>query len=89
MKYKSYFVGTYYQQTKIDHNGVQFIEYMPGQKFLHYNHLVLATKIQFDIMPKKGHSKPKWRLDIEDHDFFLDIIKDKEDPNHMYQQLHD
>ena len=84
MKYKSYFVGTYYQQMKIDHNGVQFIEYMHDQENLHYNHLVLATKIQFDIMPKKGCRKPKSRLDIKDHEKLLEIIKDREDLDHMY-----
>ena len=60
---------------------------MPSPNVLHYNHLVLATKISFDIMPKKGHSKPKWRLDIKDHENLLEIIKDREDLNHMYQQV--
>jgi hypothetical protein len=72
---------------KIDHSGVQFFEYMPGQNIFHYNHLVVATKIQFDIVPKKGRRKPKWRLDIEEHEKSMGIIKDREDPNHMYKKL--
>lgn len=36
--------GTYYQQIKIDKIGIIIVDYMPGQKVLHYSHLVLATQ---------------------------------------------
>ena len=79
--------GTYYQQIKIDKNGVQFIEYMSGKKVLHYSHLVIATKLQFETLQKRGRGNQKWRLPIEEHENFLEIIKDREDPDYMYQEL--
>ena len=54
---------------------------------MHYTHLVLAIKIQFGIVPKRGCRKPKWRIGIEKHENLLEIIKDREDPHDMYQQL--
>ena len=44
--------GTYYQKIKIDKNGIIFVDYMPRQKVLHYSHLVIATKINFENLPK-------------------------------------
>jgi hypothetical protein len=79
--------GTYYQQAKIDKNGIQFIEYMPGQRVLHYSHLVIATKLQFETVPKRGRGNQKWKLTIEEHERLLEIIKDREDPEYMYQEL--
>ena len=79
--------GTYYQQIKIDKNGIIFVDYRPGQKVLHYSHLVLATKINLETLPKRGRAKQKWRLPIEDHEKILEIIKDRENPNFMYQEL--
>ena len=87
MKYKSYFVGTNYQKMKTDHNTVfNLLNTCLAKKFC-----ITATWFQpqrfYLTLCQKGRSKPKWRLDIEDHKNLLEIIKDKEDPDHMYQQL--
>lgn len=79
--------GTYYQQTKIDINGVIFTDYMPDQNVLHYGHLVIETRLHFDTLPKKGCGPQKWRMPIKDHKNILEIIKDREDPDFMYHEL--
>lgn len=79
--------GTYYQQIKIDTNGVTFIDYMPSQKVVHYNHLVIATRLQLGTLPKRGRGNQKWWFPIEDHEIFLEIIKDRVDPDYMYHEL--
>ena len=60
---------------------------MSGKKALHYSHLVIATKLQFETLPKRKNGNQKWRLSIEEHEKLLEIIKDREDPNYMYDEL--
>jgi len=45
--------GTYCQQTKIAKNGIIFIDYMQGQKGRHYSHLVIATRLNLETLPKR------------------------------------
>lgn len=78
---------TYYQQTKIDKNGAKFIEYMPGKIVPHYSHLVIVTKLQFETLPKKRHGNQKWRLPFKETKYFLEIIKDREDLDYIYQEI--
>ena len=53
--------GTYYKKNRIIDSGTEFIEYMPGEKVLQYINLVLATKLQFDAIPRLGHpGNQKW-----------------------------
>jgi hypothetical protein len=79
--------GTYYQQINIDKNGIIFFDYMLRKNVLHYSHLVVATKLNFETLPKRGHAKKKWRFPIKYHENILVIIKDREDPYYMYQEL--
>ena len=61
--------GTYYQQNRITDCGIEFIEYMPGEKVLQYSNHVLAAKLQFDAIPRRGRcGKKKWKLPIEEHE---------------------
>ena len=46
--------GTYYQQTRVIGSGIEFIEYKPGEKVLHYSNHVIATKLQFEAVQRKG-----------------------------------
>ena len=47
--------GTYYQQTRVTYSGIEFIEYMTGQKVLHYSNHVIVKKFQFDAIQRRGH----------------------------------
>ena len=74
--------GTYYQQTKVTDNGIEFIEYKPREKVLHYSKHVIATKLQFEAIQKRGRrGNQNWKLPIEEHEKLIEIIKTREDPN--------
>ena len=45
--------GTYYQQTRATDSGIEFIEYKPGAKVLHYSNHVIATKLQFEAIQRR------------------------------------
>ena len=81
--------GTYYQKTRVTNSGIEFIEYSPRGKFLHYNNHVIATKLQFEAIQRRGrHGNQKWKLSIEEHEKLLEIIKIREDPNNtMFLEL--
>ena len=67
--------GTYYQQTRVTDSGIKFIEYKPRGKVLHYNNHVIATKLQFEAIQRRGcHGNQKWKLSIEEHEKLLEII---------------
>ena len=74
--------GTYYQQTRVTDSGIEFIEYKPGGKVLHYNNHVITKKLQFEAIQRRGRrGNQKWKLSIEEHEKLLEIIKTREDPN--------
>ena len=62
---------------------------MPGEKVLQYNNHVVATKLQFDAIPRRGcHGNQKWKLPIVEHENILEIIKNREVSNiTMFMEL--
>ena len=81
---------TYYQQMRVTNSGIEFIEYKPGGKVLHYSNHVIATKLQFEAIQRRGHrGNQKWKLSIEEHEKLLEMIKTREDPNNtMFVELY-
>lgn len=74
--------GTYYQQTRVTNSGIEFIEFKPRGKVLHYSNHIIETKLQFEAIQRSGcHGNQKWKLPIEEHEKLLEIIKSRDDPN--------
>jgi hypothetical protein len=42
--------GTYYKISRVTNSGIEFIEYKPGAKVLHYSNHVIETKLQFEAI---------------------------------------
>ena len=56
---------------------------------LHYNNHVIATKLQFEAIQRRGHhGNQKWKLSIEEGEKLLEIIKTGEVTNNtMFVEL--
>jgi len=74
--------------TKISKH-IFYVEYEFIQEVLYYTHLVLATKIKLELIPSSSkNGNKKYRLSIEDHEWILEALNMREDPNGVLQWLY-
>ncbi|KAH9308100.1 hypothetical protein KI387_036011, partial [Taxus chinensis] len=72
--------GTYLQQVKSLQSGIHFVDYKPNKNVYHYTHHIIATGSQLQQVKTTNSKHKKWRLDVEDHENFLQVIEQRAEP---------